>query len=189
MNFLERTDALILSFFTKISHKFQQATGQTNFFLAKCCIFLLGLSLCIHLINFFVRILNQETDIFLLSVMVVMGILLNKHLSLCEKEDKNLKNSIEKPTKNPREIGLFSLRIITIFICFFTVNYYNLVKELSQPKVSLIFEILNHGFSPVYCSYLYFISVTLLPPGKSRIREWIESFGKVPVPVPVRSRR
>ena len=31
MNFLERIDALILSFFTKISHKFQRLTGRTNF--------------------------------------------------------------------------------------------------------------------------------------------------------------
>ena len=63
MNFLERIDALILSFFTKISHKFQRLTGKTNFFLANIFLTLLAMFVAENVINFWFPILKTKTNI------------------------------------------------------------------------------------------------------------------------------
>src|SRR3989344_4591652 len=70
MNIFERIDALILSFFTKISHRFQRLTGRTNFFLAKITIGLLGLSNIFFILNSFIPILNPPKTNLLIGVVI-----------------------------------------------------------------------------------------------------------------------
>ncbi|MDP3697218.1 MAG: hypothetical protein Q8R55_04290 [Candidatus Taylorbacteria bacterium] len=59
MNFLQRIDALILSLFTKVSHKFQILTGRTNYFLAHCCLTLVALSVSVTILGFFFPIAGK----------------------------------------------------------------------------------------------------------------------------------
>ncbi|TSC74567.1 MAG: hypothetical protein G01um101444_253 [Parcubacteria group bacterium Gr01-1014_44] len=64
MNVLEWIDAKILSFFTKISHKFQRLTGRTNFFLANICLTVLAMQVVLRIVNYWFPVITQETTGF-----------------------------------------------------------------------------------------------------------------------------
>ena len=49
-------------------------------------------------------------------------------------------------------------------------------------------KMINQLFTPSMACYYYFCEVLPLPPGKSKVRQWLESFGKVLKPIPVRNR-
>ena len=61
MNILERIDALVLSFFAKISHKFQRTTGRTNFFLANICLTAFAMVVVVNIINYWFFVLNKKS--------------------------------------------------------------------------------------------------------------------------------
>src|SRR3989344_5439179 len=66
-------DEKLLQFFTKISHKFQIWTGKTNFFLAKCCIFLGVGTYVLTLANYYIPILKQDSTIFDFFTLPILG--------------------------------------------------------------------------------------------------------------------
>lgn len=190
MDFLQRIDAKILSFFTKISHKFQIMTGRTNFFLSNIFLTLFALNVTENIINYWFNILTRKTNIVSLLFSLFFVVLISRDKINLKKADDTLFDSDGLSAK-PR-FSLSSNHIVRLimlaFACLSIISIYLIVIGVPPAKISRVFEIFHEMFPMILVCYYYFIEVTPLPPGKSKIKEWLESFGKVLKPIPVRSR-
>lgn len=189
MNFLKRIDDEILSFFTKISHKFQRLTGRTSFFLAKCCLVIMGFSIVVDMGNSIIPLLNKRTDILLFIIQIVWAYGISKDLNNCTKTENNILD--EEKAKVPFELAwpaigrlLFGVGVLILG----GPEFFGVLIGMTKSKISWVLEIASKNFFPALVAFSYFVTVNPLPPGKSKIREWLGSFGKIPVPIPVRNK-
>lgn len=190
MSLLQRIDAVILSFFTKISHKFQILTGRTNFFLAKCCLVIMALTIVTKILNFFIPLVNyKKSDLVNLLLNLVWVYWISKDLKNTKTADENILDN--ERARVPFVIGgnnYFFRLIWLLFVLLFDIPNITLVLAgITAPKIHWLFEILSFGLASSILAFVYFVAVTPLPPGKSKVRQWLESFGKVLKPIPVRS--
>lgn len=170
MNFIKAIDAKILSFFTKISHKFQRLTGRTNFFLAKICLCVLALSVMVMVANYWFPLLGRDGNIFSLIVSVVF-IFIARRMYYCDKaEDEVL---TEEKTNFFAEDNNLMGRILLLFLSI--LDLFGFLMAINMPRGILIFKVLDCLYFPVYSAFMYFIVVMPLPPGKSKIQEWAEN--------------
>lgn len=187
MNFLERIDALILSFFTKISHKFQIWTSRTNFFLAKLTISLLELSVILSLLNIFIPLLDPKTNP--VTGVTVGGIWIYWISKDWEKlKDAENRSLHEEQAKTSFFIpGQNCFERLAWLIMFFLLNFKQLINGVLHPKVHWIIELIVWSFLLQVAVYTYFTSITPLPPGRNKVRQWLESFFLKPAPIRVRN--
>ncbi|MBX4190190.1 hypothetical protein KW791_02765 [Candidatus Parcubacteria bacterium] len=167
----EYIDAWVLSYFTKFSHWFQRMTGRTNFFLAKVFIFAYVISILVGALNYWFQMLNHPTPRFGPVIKFAIVLFWMWYIS----RDKNLQDEHlqGKQTKNPNELFFF-LRVPLLIA--------NLIDlQLQAPiffggkNVSLI-DLFCYLEPLYFILFMYFDSVTPLPPGKSKVREWIEAY-------------
>lgn len=190
MNICEQVDDEILSFFTKISHKFQRLTGRTNFFLAKCCISVFGIGLLLHIANYWFHFLNHKTKWTDFIFLILVPFLLLDTKALDEVEEKKFSSeAAQKPFLYTCWHG-YLLRLFALAIAFLMLGLIILTVIDMVPIKSKLFEIIDtvSGWPAIAC-YNYFSIVVPLPPGKSKIREWIENFANIfQEPVAVKDR-
>ena len=181
---LERLDNKILEKLTKFSHWFQKMTGLTSYFFAKTGLAIATLSSIISLLNYFSKFLHRGTDSFSIVLMVInllgFGIILNK----INRYEDNVSSEIVK-------LFSFSIYLRIFFICFSIYDFVTLPIILSHKDSHyFILEVIAYvGFSWGFLIFIYFIEIIPLPPGKSRIRQFIEGFFRPQVqvaPVPVK---
>lgn len=174
MNTNDDIDNVLVSFFTKISHQFQRLTGKTNYFLAKCCVIAMTISVLVPLVNYWIHILNKHTDLFKLVLSISISTL-NIVVAVCCDEAENQAQQGALHTKPmiaafvPTEIGRL-LWAVLAFIDIVTLPIF--LVGAAHP----ILEMINRTFSFWCFTEYYFISVTPLPPCTSKITEWISGF-------------
>lgn len=187
MNVFERIDTKILSLFTKFSHKIQIITGKTNFFLARLVIIIMGISVVFFVLNIFTPLSSTRADPLLGGLAGVFWIYaVSKDWNKLEQAENDSLSEVPAKTRFfIKGEDCFSRILWGFFSILFSRP---LVNGILHPKIHWVIEIILHSFLFMITIYVYLTSVTPLPPGKSKVRQWLESFGQVLKPVPVRSR-
>lgn len=169
-------DNLILSFFTKISHKFYRLTGRTNFFLAKLAICVLVASTMTVIFSYwFPAILGFQPQSLLVALSGIVSVACLVNMVLCDKAEKSAFSDQRVRIFNPWYYSPLD-RVIHVFmalICFFLIILY---LNIDSGKGYFIFKALYSAFLPADVAFKYFISIDPPTPGKSKIREWVEAF-------------
>ncbi len=174
-------DDQLMLWCTRFAHWFQRLTSRTSFFLAK-----LGLGLCVwslvgEVVNYWYPIFQEKTTIFgvVYRALLVLGFLYDS--IQCNKVEENLYDGrvtlpawvIYQRVSHGRVWRLFA---VGGTILVMTVAFLDLVVLNHTWKVFWL-ERIREGYVPGLTIYMYFIQVDPLPPGMSKVREWVESFG------------
>lgn len=192
MKYAYALDAAILAWFTGISHQFQRLTGRTNFFLAKLCLCGASTSILVFVLNYWMPLLSVPSD---LLFAIVMGIFLlyflvrMRHADQMEERSSRINEHIRLPedwmlrnefvpfpaylTEIHQKNALARLGHLAFCTFFFILSLY---IDLVAPGGLLFFKLLKNIYFPCMVASDYFMAVFPLPPGKSKIREWAESF-------------
>lgn len=171
---IEKIDSVIIAACTKFSHWLQQLTGITSYFLANVGNGLFAISLMLRVVNYFHQIFRLPTDTFdaFLSSFLLLNTLSQSFL--CIKAQEHLLGNAEtKPAalRSYQKKGISQLRIFWIILLAITL--------LSAPTAVggplWILDGMRYVFLPLGAVIFYcFIAVDPLPPGKSKVRQWVE---------------
>lgn len=171
MQFVTSVDNYFISLFTKFTIWFMWLTGRTNFFLAKIALCFMIASMMVLVMNYWFPVLGSSTGAWHIMFAVIASISFLIELNQCDRAEKNV-------FSNKRV--LFFIRTPTIrFIILmmsFTVIPWLLADIISEKKGILIFKIISDAYVIVFPAFLYLTSIDPPTPGKSKIREWAESF-------------
>ena len=168
-------DRWLIGKFEAFAHWFQRWTGKTNFFLA-----LVAASIGYAMIAFFAW---KQGNLFIAGWFFVASVINVADLSWLE---KNTARRLESRTANPRKHSRY---------CFFSrISWLFFALFLYIPDFLFLFfgQLHLNSFvtdAAILCIvfYEYFPAGAPLPPGTSKVREWLESFGRKPVPISSRS--
>ncbi len=180
MSIVVNVDAWIVSKCAKFSHWLQRTVGLTSYFVVKVGIFLCVLSLMMTIINYWWQFLVVKTTLItvLFYSVYLFGYMHDIHL--CNKNEELLQQG--KPLIKIQSTGL-PIRMLCILFSVYCVSYsvisgYNVANFLAA-------SLFPCGSVLVF----YFLAVTPLPPGTSKLGKLVESisagFSKM---VPVSSR-
>lgn len=173
MRFIKAVDEFVFKHITKFSHWFQRLTGKTCYFLAKIMFLLIISDFIIVACNYWIKILYVET-IFLQVVIAPLLIwILTDYVYMMDKSDRHLHKGNRTKLVTAFTI-LPAFRIIVLILS--SLVFISLPGAYFAEKGFWLFNI-NHELVLIYIALgAYFASVDPLPPGVSKIREWIESF-------------
>ncbi|MBI2063478.1 MAG: hypothetical protein HYT65_00580 [Candidatus Yanofskybacteria bacterium] len=183
---LRALDGKIIEKFTKFSHWFQKLTGLTCYFFAKMGLFVVLVGLFLRVLNYFIQFLTIETILPALDIFFLFffGLIFLRKIYLCNKAEENLFSSevirVEKES--------FVFRIWCLFFLVLDTTF--LMPDLYEARYIMLEIMGRTGFFMGFTIYNYFVEVTPLPPGKSKVRQWIEGFFSVQPklqPIPIKS--
>lgn len=174
MRLVITVDTILLSFFTKISHKFYWLTGKTNFFLAKIAICILVASSMTVVFNYwFPLMLGYSVPLPFIIFYTIISISLLKKMNLCDKAENFIFNNDRVKVFHPMD---YSLPTRFLWICGTILVIFLLFVITTSSDGYFIFKALAYAYTPTTMAFYYFIAVDPPAPGKSKIREWAESF-------------
>ncbi|MEK7560169.1 MAG: hypothetical protein AAB522_02625 [Patescibacteria group bacterium] len=181
MDILERVDGKILEFFTKISHKFQRLTGRTNFFLARLCLSGMAIGLLLSVISYWIPLLHRKTNLFWVFVEIFVVLRLTFDVKELEKaEEQNFFGEVtQKPILRllPVHNHIFRVFVFAANIFLTGIVLLAVATGIFETATTTFFTIIDHVLTwPAATCFCYFAVVTPMPPGKSKIREWVENF-------------
>jgi len=187
---IERCDQTILGACTRFSHWLQRLTGRTNFFIAKIGLGIATISILVEIANYFSKFLVHKTNLFDVAFGGLVVLALTVDVYLC--------NKAEEDTVTPERFMpmirmgplmdnlLVRVLAVTTSILVITLRLVNIWPEMKYPLLEVLYRLYGLGFT----IFLYFIAVDPLPPGKSKVREWLEgfkfAFGLKPATIPVK---
>lgn len=173
MNTLEKIDDLLINGVEAFSHKFQILTGKNCFFLAKV---MLVITICFSFVGIFCVYKNEEKIAGLVIAFTTFGLIIALSFSLIYSykfvENECIK-MLQRGLKNPSRLSnkdRLSLIIPASILIFFSIPaYYN---SPDHP----VFLIFMPFLTACIVLSLYFSYCTPLPPGTSKVKQWINSF-------------
>lgn len=182
---LRAIDGAILGFFTRMSHAFQRLTGRTNFFLARIMIIVISISLIVAICNYWIPILHRRSYSFEVAIDALVLLIFIWHFHYCKKAEEQVFSGnktflFRVPFDGFEKMGLMSfLRLFAASSGIISIIFYSVGGFIGayDPAGSalFIFRFLDFAFMPVLSAYLYLLAVHPMPPGRSKIYEWIES--------------
>lgn len=158
-------DVAVLAACTRASHALQRATGLTNFFVAKVGISLFSIGLIAQILAYWMPS-DRRSDISdLIAALVMLGgaEYYRRH---CEANESRLWRGdilLPPPFVFLVVFRLFSLSfLVTRFVVF------------DRPHALLTW--LQNLFSLGYAMFVYFVAILPLPPGQSRVQQFVQGF-------------
>ncbi len=168
-------DAKILALVTRLSHAFQRLTGRTNFFLAKIALFAIWTSITVQIANYWLPLLNIKTDLIFVLILAFIAYTLFRDLARCDTAEEQVLEENKTKINFFYTSGSWVWRIFWIaFTCFDLIVW--MPNAIREPKGFLIFKVIYFLYTPGFAAFYYLIEVNPLPPAKSTIRVWVESF-------------
>ena len=179
-------DEKILAFCTKFAHQVQWLTGRTNFFIAKIGIGITALAVLIDIANYFQQFLYAKTDVVTLIMFGLYPVFLVFKSHECDKADTAVSNSERAlPKVSPMACESPAWRLFFVALSIFSLAHFSgSFAVMTYP----LLEALSRCFALGIVVHDYFIMVVPLPPGTSKIREWLGKFKFTPAPEPARVR-
>ncbi|HEY4495354.1 MAG TPA: hypothetical protein VJC01_02815 [Candidatus Paceibacterota bacterium] len=174
MEYIKWVDSIFLLFFTKISHKFYRLTGYSNFFLAKLAVCVMVASVMVVIFNYwFPGILHYQSSPIQVVLCSLISMFCLFDMIKCDKAEKSAFNDERVRMFSPLYYSPVN-RLLWIFLASLTILA--VPFTIASNKGYLIFKTLELAFAPALTAFKYLISVDPPSLGKSKIREWIESF-------------
>ena len=172
-------DGKILAACTKFSHWFQRLTGRTNFFLAKIGVFVTAFSTLVETINYFTNFLWFKTTLGFLLILLLLNLFLISDAIRCDEAENKSLTSEERTDFFRGRADRFNRILWLLFSLYYWTIWFPM-NIVAHPKhVDVLHIGMNAAanvFSPGLAIFYYFICVVPLPPGKSRVKEWLEKF-------------
>ncbi len=178
----ELIDERILALFTKFSHWFQRLTGLTNFFLARIFLFLMVIETIVRILNYWFHLISRKTTItgvVVSSIMVLLSVLYLHYLH--EADEQIYRDNPTKPLiqhlfeSGSAGYALVFVRVISVFIIVLTLPAHVWFSFFEKPEKNVVWALetyVNFGLT-YFIAFVYFVLVDPLPPGKSKVRQWI----------------
>lgn len=165
-------DFLLDGIFQKISNSIQKLTGKSCFSIAKYCFFISAVFAAYTSVS---RLLSHESPRILDLIDVVVGLWFV--FMQRQKERRHVNESLQSVTGNIERLKFFWLRSICTLDAIFLVWHYSMrsTNQMFFREVDYI----------AFAVALYFSACSPLPPAKSLIKMWLESFGQRPVLAPI----
>ena len=163
-------DQWLLGKFEAFAHWFQRLTGRTNLFLAK-------IALCVGATFWLFSMLSRQQFI----LFAIFGAIMFMRTLTMDWDEKKAYRRLEQGVANPGKITGFRGRLFLQF-------WFLLLAALEIPLlfVAEMKPLISAG-QIFFVFAEYFEACDPLPPGTSKIREWLDSFGKKPVPASSRA--
>jgi len=166
---IDEMDQTIHDFCTRASHWLQRATGLTCYFVARVGVTLTAISVMANIANYFFPFLPGRTDMVTVALSVLILIDCIPRSIACQRGDEAV-GSNAKPAELMRFTRGPFWRVLWVGFAIFDLAY---MHWLSRPFASFI----QDSAFALGCAVFYnFINVTPLPPGTSKLREWIRGF-------------
>ena len=160
---------LIDAIFQPLSNAFQRLTGKDNFFLAYTCGFI---NLACNLYgNSIARKFHFDT---VLSLLIFITMLMGTWMIQMKYQHDSYKNANDSRAMNQDRIQIRSIVFRIGNLSFNAFMFYAIFVNDAHEHPEVFFYYL--GVASWTCNS-YFNACTPLPPGKSRIKKWITSFG------------
>ena len=179
-------DDKVFLFCRKLAHWFQRMTGVTSYLLAKNCVILVLFVWVLNAINFFWPFLFVPTDLMnMLAISLVVwlhfGNFVQTIRSLSNLHDllytagesffvsrfRKINASDESPdVASILRISLLSMQVATYFGFFIS----------SKKSTFLFFDLIESSLLLWLVAFWYFVSISPLPPGTTKVGEWIKGF-------------
>jgi hypothetical protein len=171
MNIVFSIDKRINKFCTVVSHRLQRGTGLTCYFIARVGVGMMGLDVIAEIINAFFRFLPNKTPLVITFICCFVLLMCINRSRLCQRADDTLGEAL------PR--GLMA-EIVGELNAFFRVFWlvwaiFDLAIFFAWPPHSLGRFIQQCLFSMGAFIFHNFVAVFPLPPGKSKVSEWIKA--------------
>jgi hypothetical protein len=189
MEMLERLDNLILSQATKIAHRFQRLTGLTTYFIANIGVGFSSLAIILDIFNYFYPFLLHKTPLFGLIMDILIVFMMIKDSIFLIKANEHVGSNV-KPAEIYRALiwGSFLRPFWFGFLILDIISFISFISLFHKYKFAVPSFFGDVGFSLGLTIFYYFVAVEPLPPGKSKIREWIESSTFVPQLIPAKEK-
>jgi hypothetical protein len=180
MSFIDTIDDAMHAACTKFSHRLQQFCGLTNYFVARIGVALTAICIIASVINYFYQFLPEKSSFLLV---VLGGLILISCVSrsiACQKGEDSIGDNVK-----PAHVLFYQERPLwrVVWVGFAIMDF--CFSFMHHPW---ILALIQTWFFSLGCALFYnFIIVNPLPPGKNKVKEWLNSFGRQPVPVPVQN--
>ena len=182
---LEKIDSAILAVCAKFSHRLQRMTGLTNYFVAKIGVACSAFNIIVATMNHFYQLLSYTTSAAILWIFGIVLCTLVRDSFNCSKAEEQLWSGRNaKPARLLQYISRGKFWRL-LWISLFILDVDRLWHTLPRARYWLPEIVAQTFFSLGFALFYYFIAVDPLPPGKSKVREWLENFGLFQKPVPV----
>lgn len=154
-------DRWLIGKFEAFAHWFQRLTGRTNWFLALCAICISNATF----LYFFWKIGD-------LAIALILGVLSFLDVLAVSSFEMDAARRLEKGLANPRKsfFGATMRLFFVAFIGWLFVPFW--FRRFDVDQMTVAFALC------FFFLYQYFSACDPLPPGTSKIREWLESFGR-----------
>ena len=174
------TDQFILRFCTRLAHLLQRTMGITSYLLAKNFVVLSLVVFALDILNFFLPILSQPTKLLALVGLAGMLILtfpqtlsfiseMNKvHDAFCRGEIPNIAIEREQPSSPFAVVRVY-------FLMMQCLRYWSFFSDLKAYR-SFFLEFFDRSLFLFVALALYFMLVRPLPPGTTKVGEWVKGF-------------
>ncbi len=177
MGYIKKIDDFILGLFTKFSHWFQRLTGKTNFWLAYICLSLWVGDLFVMAFNYWIPLLHrpsQISDIFVSLVVSLISIRWVKLLDDAERQTMRGNDTLPKVSLifNDRFMEIVRVAFVLMTAAYLPQDIYKFTHRTRGVTFFIFYDRFLLGW--FYVAFLYFAVVRPMPPGKSRVKEWID---------------
>ncbi|OGN16700.1 MAG: hypothetical protein A3C88_02705 [Candidatus Yanofskybacteria bacterium RIFCSPHIGHO2_02_FULL_50_12] len=171
---IEWIDERILALFTKFSHWFQRLTGLTNFFWARVCLGLFAVGILISVANYWFPILATETPLLGVMLASIWLAYVLAFTELTHRADQHFWSGANTKHSVQRVLSENAIERVLLLVVGALLLVLSFKALANNPEVSIwpqIYVSLDPGY---LSSATYFAIVDPLPPGKSKVRQWIE---------------
>jgi hypothetical protein len=177
-------DAALLRIATRFAHWFQRWTGRTSFFLAKCGVMLWALECLIDLFNHYLTpipglptMATFETVFTIVIILVAIA-----RCTLLDKADAAIRAGarvLPAYVMVTRNSSAWWIRLLFVAMSLLTLP---MVVIAAFVPYALIIMLRHSGMFGI-TAFEYFIMVDPLPPGVSKVRQWVASWTGRPRPI------
>jgi hypothetical protein len=167
-------DSVVLNACTKFSHVMQRMVGLTNYFIAKIGIAIASTDLAVQLLNYLHQFLRTKTSLTLVLLEIILAIDFYGRTHQLTKAEELLWSGSEVMPHWVTRFRVRPWRLLWLGIFTMDIVWVGSIWPLRGPYwvpelVSKIF------FSFGLVIFYYFIAVDPLPPGKSKVRAWVDN--------------
>lgn len=176
MSLLERADNFLFAQATKFAHAVQRLTGLTTYFIAKLGVGVVAISIIIDILNYFYQFLTFKTYGWAAAVNLIGVVLVISWSRTLQKAEDCLGDAIK-----PAELGTLMVRGALWRKIYLFVFVMALIGYCVHPGKFVVLQFWDSpGFPLGMLIFTYFLAVDPLPPGRSKVREWLESLTFMP---------